>query len=274
MSRGSPRYSAATPPGSAPSAQTSHSRSSSAIRPTAKASHRSLLPPPARAAGWRRSALVIVEEAADADFALPAGLPPDRGAQPRRHEGGLLGRRIEHHRAKRIPVGGKRRCRIRNLDATSARTAARCRRASAPHRSAGRGCTGPKAASLPSRAAARSSPRACRRRPARTEWWQANVASTWSSRSSSASAPPHSSRLVGQVADKPADIASRERRRAPRDTATAPGPNGSITSPRLARSSALSTSRSASTGSRSTTAGISSICRAMPCAARSRFRRS
>ena len=43
------------------------------------------------------------------------------------------------------------------LSVISARTAARYRRASAPHKSAGRGCTGRNWAPLPSRAAARSS---------------------------------------------------------------------------------------------------------------------
>jgi hypothetical protein len=57
-------------------------------------------------------------------------------------------------------------------------------------RSGGRGCTGPSAGCAPSRAAGRSFPRPTATPPARTEPWQAMVASTWSSRSPSSSAAP------------------------------------------------------------------------------------
>ena len=91
----------------------------------------------ARDGGWLTpDALIVVEEAVEAAFKAPEGFEEIE--------------RRDYDDTEFVDPQAR---------VTSARTAARCRRASAPHRSGGRGCTGRSSASLPSRAAARSSPR-------------------------------------------------------------------------------------------------------------------
>ena len=95
----------------------------------------------AREGGWLKpNALIVVEEAADAGFKPPEGFDE---LERRNYDDTDL--RFCGRPEPRLPP---------------ARTAARYRPASARHKSAGRDCTGRNSAPPPSRAAARSSPRA------------------------------------------------------------------------------------------------------------------
>ena len=165
-------------------------------------------------------------------------------------------------------------CRARrSLRVTAARTAARCRRASAPRRWAGRDCTGRSGASPPSRAGARSSPRPSaggRRAPSRGRPWSSTRPPAAPEQAAHALAPTASrarSRTRPLTSVSPRAPAPRAPARRPARTPPAPAPASRAPgAPRPARPT--------SSPSSSTTSGISSACRATPPSASAALRRS
>ena len=180
--------------------------------------------PAPKAAGSRPDALVVVEEAKASSVVPPEGFYRNRAAGYGETQGGV--RPVCGGMLKPWPVA-----RFQN----AARTAARYRRASARHRSAGRGCIGRRAgvASISRRSAFISS--GFSRRPARTEPWQdmregrrrgaLRRAGPAAPHSASASATSCTSALMRP----PARAAGTSR------TRIAPGPKLSTTRPSAAR---------------------------------------